>query len=90
MLEDEYAQDNLDVLWNLGPTPPDAPHVPWGDSPEIQAIAVQIRRRYFEQCRAADEAFAAQHPGRLFERLCDRPGIKRLLEEIPDVSLDDG
>lgn len=77
---DPYTPVDMDVLFALGPGKPDGPQFMDDGTPEMQQRIQQIRRRYYEQCRAADEAFAAEHPGLSFPHLCNRPEIRRLLD----------
>lgn len=90
MSEDARVRVALEVLPGPGPKKPDVPHVPWGKTPEIQAAALQVRRLYYDQCQRADEAFAMQHPGLLFERLCDRPENRRFLEDLSGLMEEPG
>jgi hypothetical protein len=88
MSNDDYSPVNMDVLFELGLGKPDAPQVGYDSTPESWAMVLQTRRRYYAQCLAMDGAFAAQRPGLTFRRLCDRPEIKRLLEDLSAPSFE--
>jgi hypothetical protein len=83
MPKDNYTPVNMDVLFALGSGRPESQNVGYDGTPESWANMLQMRRQYYAKCQARDEAFAVQHPGLNFHRLCDRPEIQRLLEDIP-------
>ncbi|THF68324.1 hypothetical protein E7T06_16805 [Deinococcus sp. Arct2-2] len=90
MPNDDYTPANVDVLFALGSGRPESSHVGYDGTPESWASVLQRRRQYYAKCQARDEAFALEHPGLNLQRLCDRPEIQGLLEDIPPdvISMD--
>ena len=88
-MEKEFVQTNMDVLFALGPGRPASFHIQYDGTPESWANVLHRRRLYHARCQAADEAYAHQHPGLIFQRLCDRPEITALLEDVSPSQLTD-